>query len=182
MIPDDFARFLERLSPDREEAGRLYTRLHHKLAGFLSMKGVSDPVGAADEVIERAAVRIGGGADVPNLGSYCIGIARNVARERWRNERREEKVFRRFTESLADDSAEEVERIQSILKPCFEQLEDRDRQLLVAYCRIPEGLSHAEYRRRLADEMGMSVRALRIHVSRLRDRLEDCVARRSEKK
>ena len=180
MSPEDFARFLESLSPDTEEAGRRYTRLHSKITGFLSMKGVSDPAGAADEVVERAAIRIAGGASVPNVESYCIGIARNVAREKWRRERREERVFRRFTEALADDSAEEVERIRRILKPCFEQLEDRDRELLVAYCRTPEGLSRAEHRRRLAEEVGITMRALRTHVSRLRDKLEHCVEGRSE--
>lgn len=175
MSPEDFARFLEKLSPDTEEAGQLYTRLRNKIAGFLRMKGVSDPADAAGDVIERAAVRISGGAIVPNVESYCIGIARNVANELWRRERREERAFRRFTESLADNSAEEVERIRRILKPCFEQLEDKDRELLVAYCRIPEGLSRAEHRRRLAEEIGMSMRALRTHVSRLRDKLEACV-------
>jgi len=179
MSPDDFARFLESLSPDGEEAGRLYIRLDKKLVGFFGMKGISDTTGATHETIKRAGERLAGGANVPDMEKYCLGIARNVAKEWWRRERREERVFRRFTDSLANNSAEEVERIQRILKPCFERLEDKDRDLLVAYCRIPEGLSHAEHRRRLAEEMGMTVRALRTQISRLRDELEDCVEGRS---
>lgn len=176
MTPDDLARFLERLSPDAEEAGCRYIHLREKkLVGFFYMKGVSDPADAAAETVERAAVRISRGADVPDVEKYCLGIARNVARERWRREQREDTGSRRFIESLASGSAEEVERIEQILKPCFEQLEDEEQELMVAYCRIPEGLFRAEYRRHLAEKRGLTVRALRIRVSRLRDRLADCV-------
>jgi DNA-directed RNA polymerase specialized sigma24 family protein len=180
MSPEDFARFLESLSPDEEEAGRLYIRLHKKLIGFFGMKGISDSTGAADETLKRAAARLAGGADVPDMERYCLGIARNVAKEWWRRERREEEVFQRFVGSLADDSAGEVERIEHILKPCFERLKSEDRELLVAYCSVPEGLSRAEHRRQLADELGITVGALRIQVSRLRDKLEECVEGRAK--
>ena len=175
MSPEDFARFLESLSPDREEAGRLYIRLDKRLVGFFDMKGISDSTGAAVETLKRAAERLVGGADVPQMEKYCLGIARNVAKEWWRRERRGEEAFQRFIANLADDSADEVERIEHVLKPCFEHLKDAEQELLVAYCFVPEGLSRAEHRRQLADKLGVSVGALRIQVSRLRDRLEECV-------
>lgn len=179
MSPEDFAGFLERLSPDSEEAGRRYIRLHKKLVGFFGMKGISDSTGAADETLKRAAERIIGGANVPDVEKYCLGVARNVAKEWWRREQREDVVFRLFIESLADDSAEEVERIERILKPCFERLEDKDRTLLVDYCQVPEGLTHAEHRRRLAEKLRTTMLALRIRISRLRVKLADCVEARS---
>jgi hypothetical protein len=46
-----FARFLELLAPDPEEAGRSYTNLHKRLTGFFRMKGLTDPVSAADETL-----------------------------------------------------------------------------------------------------------------------------------
>src|SRR2546423_6723938 len=49
VSPEAFARFLEFLSPDTEEAGRRYTRLHEKLVGFFSLRGISDSLSAADE-------------------------------------------------------------------------------------------------------------------------------------
>jgi DNA-directed RNA polymerase specialized sigma24 family protein len=176
MSPDDFNRFLERLSPDAEEAGRRYLHLLNKrLVGFFNLKGICDPAAAAEETIDRAAVRIAGGAEVPDVERYCLGIARNVVKERWRLERREGSAFRRFFDALADDSTVEVERIERILKPCFEGLEEDDRELLVAYCGAVEGLSRAEHRRRLAEKKKTTVLALRIRVSRLRGRLSDCV-------
>jgi DNA-directed RNA polymerase specialized sigma24 family protein len=179
MSPEDFARFLESLSPDREEAGHRYIRLHKKLVGFFGMKGISDSMSAADETLRRTAEKIVGGANVPEVENYCLGIARNVTKEWWRREQREDVVFRRFTESLADESSEEVERIERILKPCLERLEDVDRDLLLEYCRVPEGLSRAEHRRRLADKLQTTMLALRIRVSRLRAKLTDCVEGRS---
>jgi DNA-directed RNA polymerase specialized sigma24 family protein len=145
MRSEDLAVFLKRLSPDAAEAERRYMYLrNNKLVGFFNMRGVSDPEGAAAETLDRAAEKIGGGADVPNVENYCIGIARNVAREHWRHERREDAVFRLFIDSLADDSAEEVKRIEHVLKPCFRSLKDKDRKLLVAYCLTPEELPRAE--------------------------------------
>jgi|SRR5215207_1295924 len=113
MSPDDFAQFLKRLSPDADEAERRYVSLQKKLIGFLGMRDVSDPARNAAETLDRAAVRISRGANVPDVLKYCLGIARNVASESWCRERREETVFRRFIDGLADGSAEEVERIFS---------------------------------------------------------------------
>ena len=175
MSPEDFARFVESLSPDEEEACQLYIRLEKKLVGFFDMKGISDSTGATNETLKRAAERLAGGADVPDMGNYCLGIARNVAKEWWRRERREEVVFRRFVQSLTDNSTEEVNRIEHVLKPCFEGLKSKDQELLQDYCSAPEELSRAEHRRLLAEKLGLTLRALRIQVSRLRDRLEECV-------
>lgn len=181
MSPEEFARFLESLSPDAEEAVCLYNRLRDKkLVGFFEMKGISDPLSAADEVLDRAAVKISGGANVPSVEKYCLGIARNVAKEKWREEQRESSVFLHFTQSLADNSAEEVERIQQVLKPCFEELPEEDQRLLQAYCQVLHGRPRAEHRRQLAETMKTSMLALRLRVTRLRGRLADSVRRRSQ--
>lgn len=188
MGPDDFERFLESLSPDAEEAGRRYVQIHERLVGyfkrrlvgFFNMTGIFDPASAADETVERAAHRINRGAKVPNVERYCLGVARYIAKEKRRGGLREYKAVEQFMADLAKDSIEQVERIQHVLKPCFEQLEDEDRELLEVYCRIPEGQSAAEHRRRLAEKMGITVGALRIRVSRLRDRLDDCTRESSQ--
>src|SRR4051794_17830168 len=86
---DAFSAFLMLLASDPEEAGRRYARLHQKLVGFFSLKGVSDPVFAADEAIDRAIVKIKAGALVPDVSRYCFGIARNIVKEGWRQAQRE---------------------------------------------------------------------------------------------
>ena len=178
MSPEDFARFLNPLSTDAEEAGRIYTRLHRKLAGFFALRGVSDPGEAADDTLDRAAARINAGAAVPDLPRYCLGIARNIARERWRREQRESAASADFAARLAGGDDEEVERIHRVLKPCLEQLTADERELLLAYCQVAHGRERAEHRRRLAESRQTTVLALRMRVTRLRVALSECVRKR----
>lgn len=173
------ARFLESLSPDIEEAGHRYTRLHERLVGFFRLKGISDPASAADETIDRAALKIISGTPVPDVDKYCLGIARNISKERYRRLQRENSVFLKFIGNLPDAANEQVERIYRILKPCFEQLVPEERELLVAYCQVMRGRARAEHRRHLAEIMKTTVLALRMRVTRLRDNLKDCVRKRS---
>ncbi|HEX8748792.1 MAG TPA: hypothetical protein VF717_16585 [Pyrinomonadaceae bacterium] len=170
-----FARFLKFLSPDEETAARTYTRMHEKLVGFFNLKGISDPVSAADETIDRAVIKIEAGTTVSDVQKYCSGIARNIARERLRLAARETSAFHNFIENLENNSDEQVERIYNLLKPCFEQLSVEEQRLLMAYCQIIQGRARAEHRRQLATDMQTTVLALRMRVTRLRNNLSDCV-------
>jgi len=176
---EDLALFLKLLSPDPEASGRRYTSLHQKLTAFFTMKGVSDPISAADETIDRAVSKIGGGAVVPDVDKYCLGIARNLAKERYRASGRENSAFREFIQDLSHSCAEQVERIYKILKPCFEQLAIEEQQLLLAYCQKAMDRARSEQRRELAETMNITAQALRVRVTRLRARLTDCVRNRS---
>jgi DNA-directed RNA polymerase specialized sigma24 family protein len=177
--PEDFARFLKLLSDDSEEAGRRYDDLQRKLTGFFSLKGLSDPGSAADETIDRAVLKIAAGAEVPDVSKYCFGIARNLAKEKLRISQREHSAYHKFTEDLSHSSAEQVERIYNLLKPCFRQLAIEEQQLLQAYCHDLEGRSRAKHRQELAETLKISMLALRVRVTRLRNSLTDCVRRRS---
>ncbi|MDX6694577.1 MAG: hypothetical protein QOF02_2180 [Blastocatellia bacterium] len=175
-----FARFLESLSPEPEEAARHYTRLHQKLAGLFSMKGLPDPLSAADETIDRAALKINAGTPVPDVGKYCLGIARNIVKERLRRTQRESPAFLNFVNDLSSATDEQLERIYNILKPCFEQLAGEEQQLLVSYCQVMRGQARAEHRRQLAETMKTTMLALRMRVTRLRTSLTNCVEKRTK--
>jgi len=177
--PEAFARFLEFLSPDIEEAGHRYARLHEKLAGFFRLKGLSDPTSAADQTIDRAVLKINAVTPVPDVDKYCLGIARNLAKEKYRSAQRENSVFLKFIENLPDAANEQIERIYRILKPCFEQLAVEEQELLLAYCQVAQGRARAEHRRQLAEMMKTTVLALRMRVTRLRTILSDCVKKSS---
>jgi len=180
VTPEDFARFLESLSTDPEEAGRRYTGLLKKLIGFFGTKGLSDPESAADETIDRAVTKINAGAVVPDMERYCIGIARNLAKEKLRRLRREHTAFHKFIEAINNYSPEPVDRIYNLLKPCFEHLSVEEQQLLAEYCYKSQGQARAEQRRQLAETMQVTVLALRIKVTRLRNKLTDCVKKLSK--
>lgn len=178
VSPAAFARFLEILAADSEEAGRLYARLHKKLSGFFALRGLSDPESAADETLERAIIKIEEGATVPDVNHYCAGIARNIAKERLRRMQRETSAFSKFLEDTAQGVDDRVDRVMHVLKPCFEQLAGEDQRLLESYCGVLKGRARAEHRRRLAESMSTTVLALRMRVTRLRSTLTDCVRER----
>jgi hypothetical protein len=103
-------------------------------------------------------------------------------KEGLRRDLREKSVFQRFVESLNDDSDEEIARIERVLKPCFEQLADDERELLFGYCQVLRGRARAEHRRQLAEAMKTTVLALRMRVTRLRGILGECIEKRSRER
>jgi len=174
-LDQHFSRLLTFLCPeDPDEAGRRYLRLHQKLEGYLRFSGVADPASAADEALDRAARRIAEGAEVPDIYKFCLGIARFIIKEGWRLNTRESKAFLQFLEQherVTDDQADRF----SLMKTCFEQLSQPDRELLNAYCSAPPGLARARYRRELAQRQNLTVTAVRVRITRLRRSLDDCV-------
>ena len=177
---EGFEEFLKLLSNGSDPDGRCYERLHQKLTGFFSMKGLSDPASCADETIDRAILKIRSGAVVPDIERYCFGIARNLCKEKLRLLRRETTAFHNFLDDLSRSSAEQVERIYQLLKPCFEELNGDEQLLLVSYCREQQDQSRAEHRRQLAETLKIPVQNLRVRVNRLRKALDECVQRRTD--
>ena len=159
---------------DPEEAGRRYLRLHQKLEGYLRTRGVADTAAAADETLDRAAKRIADGAEVPNINNFCLGIARFIIMEGWRVNTRESNAFLEFLEQHEHATADQIDRL-SFMKSCFEQLPLYERNLLNSYCAAPRGQARAQHRRELAERLELSVSALRIRVTRLRQGLDDCL-------
>jgi hypothetical protein len=179
MTTEDFTRFLELLSSTGgEDRVGHYLRLYRRLEGFFTVRGVCDPTGATDATIDVAVRKIVEGTPVPDVGKYCMGIARNIVKERLRGERRELKAFIGYIENRDGGSGEEVVRIDEVLKPCFELLTAEDQELLRDYCRDLRGRARAEHRRELAARMNTTVQGLRMQVTRLRKELTDCAKRR----
>jgi DNA-directed RNA polymerase specialized sigma24 family protein len=178
-----FASLLTFLCPeDADEANRRYLRLHQKLAGYFRLKGMYDPANDADDALDRAGEKIAKGQNIPDIDKFCMGIARNIVHERLRSRKREESAFLKYLDFSQDNSTEAVvKRITNLMKPCFEQLPQEDRDLLTSYCKVPPGLDRAEHRRQLAASLKSTIAALRIRVTRLRRGLENCVKELSKK-
>ena len=178
-LDQHFSRLLTFLcADDPDEAGRRYLRLHQKLEGYFRTRGVADTSAAADETLDRAGRRIAEGTDVPNVDNFCLGIARFIIKEGWRLNTRESTAFLQFLEQHEHATAEQIDRF-SFMNTCFEELPQYDRNLLNAYCAALRGRARAQHRRELAENLGLTVSALRIRVTRLRQGLEDCLKRLS---
>lgn len=175
-MDQNFTRLLTFLCPeDPEEAGRRYLRLHQKLEGYFQFCGVADPIAAADEALDRAARRIAEGTEVSEIDRFCLGIARFIVKEQWRVNNKETAAFVEFLQNQDRNSADEPNRTLDLMKSCFEQLPQREKDLLNSYCASPRGRARAQYRLGLARELNLTISALRIRVTRLRRGLDDCV-------
>jgi DNA-directed RNA polymerase specialized sigma24 family protein len=136
---------------------------------------MTDPEGDADDALDRAGEKIREGSTIPEIARFCIGIARNIIKERLREQRRRESAARKLIEEIQNQDTEALEERMALMKQCFEKLSAEDQQLLIEYCKVPPGLELAEHRRKLAERHNSSIGALRIRIARLRRRLEDCV-------
>ena len=180
-LEQPFTRLLKFLSPeDSQEAGRLYLILHKKLTGFFKFKGTFDPDADAHETLERAGKRIIEGVDIPDITKYCLGIARYIAMEDKRKVGRETTSLLEFARRQHDNDADQLELITSLMKRCFDELAEDDRDLLNSYCQVLEGRARAEHRRQMAERLQASLSGLRVRVARLRQGLEDCVKKLSK--
>jgi DNA-directed RNA polymerase specialized sigma24 family protein len=173
MSDHGFARLLERLHADAEQAAQEYERLRRGLVKFFDWRGVWPPDECADEVFDRLARKLEDTA-VQDVGKYAHGIARLVALER----------RRRPAFSSIDDvqpltlaapvPVDDGHPLSDCFDRCLADMPDENRQLLLGYY---EGERSAKIsnRRRLASTLGVTEAALRSRVQRLRDRLEHCV-------
>ncbi|HUJ13514.1 MAG TPA: hypothetical protein VL284_06940 [Thermoanaerobaculia bacterium] len=165
-----FSRFLDLLdSGDRDRAAVEYERLRERAAGLLRWWGALNPDELADETLDRVARKIDSGADVTpsSLAAYVRGVARMVFYEARR---------------LSDDPVEvrdvpapppgEQSKALDCLDHCLGELPNSERRLVLRYYDD----NKIEVRRRIAQELQISMTALRIRMHRLRTRLETCVS------
>src|SRR5215470_8032438 len=83
LTADGFARLLERLDPDPEQAAHEYERLRRGLVKFFDWRGIWPPDECADDVLDRFARKVEA-TTVQDVSKYVYGIARLVALERRR--------------------------------------------------------------------------------------------------
>jgi DNA-directed RNA polymerase specialized sigma24 family protein len=132
-----------------------------KLRRYFEWKGCGSPEDLAQDTILRGLKRLAEGQTnyAENPHSYFLGIARNVLRE----ERKKPRTEVALEESSADGGNQlNAVHWRILLRECLDQLDRKERDLIVRYT-----LDGAE---RAAHHCGLTKNALRIRVSRIRDR------------
>jgi DNA-directed RNA polymerase specialized sigma24 family protein len=179
MTAIQFEALLERLSPDREQAGQRYEFLRRRLISLFMYRGCATPEELADETLDRVARKI---AEMPasfegkDPSPLVFGIAWNVARESFHTKR--PAVLPDGCDPVdpsppADEQGRQ-EREQRCLDLCLHQLPVVDRTLVLAYFE-KEKRAKIEQRSLLAAELRITPNALRLRVHRVTAALRDCV-------
>ena len=169
---DAWRQFLALLAPDASRAAPAFEALRRKLVDIFRWRGLAAPNDLADEALDRAVRHVAAGEPIRSVASYVAGIANRLALEA---ARRQERVVRFDEKEIQRPATVEdplAERLES-LERCLERMPSHTRQLVLRYYAV--GTGRIADRKRLADDLGIGLNALRIRVHRLRLTLEACM-------
>lgn len=176
MHREAFGKLLGLLGPDEHAAAMEYRRLHQRLARFFEWNGVADPAALADEALDRLGRRIAeerSGQPVLSPGAFTLGIARLLLQEEARRQLREVETWHswQIRDSASSPAAEEMDQA---LQHCLAKLPPERRTLIERYYASGE-LKKAKLHQALADDLGLTINALRNRALRARQDLEACM-------
>jgi RNA polymerase sigma factor (sigma-70 family) len=176
--PERFNDLLDWLDPNPESAGSTYLELRDSLVRIFAWRQCADPEGMADEVFDRVSARV---IELKrefngNPRLYCYGVANNLIKEY----QKKSKLFDSVEGiDVADEPAQQTEDKfaelrEECLSACLQELPGQKRELILSYYSKNR---HAKivHRAEMARQLGISIRTLRVRMSRMRRTLEACI-------
>ena len=175
-----FRRLLAWLDQGVDTNGQSYLTIRQRLLGYFDRKNCLKADELADETLNRVARRLdeeGGNIETETPAKYCYIVARFVFMEYLRANDKETVALdnvSRQANAMSNDDRDRKERMLECLDHCAAKLESSQRDLIFGYY-VGEQRVKIENRRSLAQSLGITVNALTIRASRIRDKLESCV-------
>jgi DNA-directed RNA polymerase specialized sigma24 family protein len=160
--------------------------MRRRLVAYFDRRNRLAPDELADETFNRICRTLeeSGAIATRPPARYCYVVAKFVLLEDFRRERRQMPASEHRTAEASraghlrlvdpDEQAVIRERRLDCLDTCLQRLKPEQRELVVEYYR-DEHRQKIERRRRLANELGITMNALAIRVCRIRDTLMTCV-------
>ncbi|MDX6614502.1 MAG: hypothetical protein QOD75_3688 [Blastocatellia bacterium] len=165
---DAFDRLLNWLDADRDNAGRKYEMIRQRLIKILACRGCAEADDLADETINRVTRKLAAITEsyTGDPTVYFYGVAQKVYLEYLRRNRPKPGP------PPVDTPADEAE--YECLDRCLNGLPGDNRRLVLEYY---EDVKRAkiDHRRKMAEQLGIAVNALRIRAHRIRVQLQKCV-------
>lgn len=170
LTQDAFDALLGWLDSDREVAGQKYEDIRNRLIKIFNYRGCVEPEDLADETINRVTSRLSTlESYVGEPGRYFYGVANKVCHEYQRQKRAQD-----LPPPPLPSADEDIEQEFECLQRCLEKLTLDNRKLLIEYYQ-DERKAKIDHRKRLAQQLGIAINALRIRAFRLRASLQECV-------
>ena len=172
LTQEQFDRLLAWLEADRAKAGEKYERIRLRLIKIFACRGCAEPEKLADETIDRVIAKIDWLVEnyVGDPTLYFYGVARNVLKEELRD-RAKPRALPPVREIPESDSEKQE---YDCLDQCMEKQPEHNRYLVLAYYEA-EGQAKIVNRRKLAEELKITLRALRLRIFHIRLQLRDCM-------
>jgi RNA polymerase sigma factor (sigma-70 family) len=169
LTQESFDSLLAWLDTERQLAGQKYEEIRRRLIKIFTCRGCFEPEDLADETINRVTKRL------PEIeatftgepSNYFFGVANKVYMEYLRRKPALPPL------NPCEDS-ERLERDYECLEQCLQKLTAENRSLVLLYYEQEKG-AKIEHRKKLAEQLGIAVNALRIRAHRIRLALEECV-------
>jgi DNA-directed RNA polymerase specialized sigma24 family protein len=169
-----FREFLFRLSPQPEEAGRIYEHLRRALCQYFANRGCGGDVEAlVDIALDRLAAKVGQDTTLSgdSVRALAYGIARYVRLEHSRRPHWVTLAPEPITEER--DSSDKEQR-SACLNHCLMLLSEADRELITKYYQ-DDGRKKIDSRRTSAAKHELTAGALRVRLWKIRQRLRSCI-------
>ena len=167
------------LSADREEAGAKYEEMRKGLIRFFRIKDCADPVGLADETLNRVADKLpqeeAERKKIPL--KYIYGFAVNVYREYERNSSKNEIQLNPnlpLDALVSQDFPDNKSKILTCLEQCLAKCSPDDSEMVIEYYGQNKN-TKLEFRRQTAEDRKITVRALHTRVHRIKNNLRKCI-------
>ena len=179
--PETLEEILAWLDPDRERAAEMYVQLRNDLTKMFLWRHCADPEGMTDEVFDRVARKVA--LVRPTYEGdprrYFHGVANNLVLENLKKIKTHvsiDDVDLSTRQAAGDENEEEAIATEECLHSCLEQLDSDKRRLIKAYY-AEQKQAKIDHRIKLAQDLGITLPALRVRVFRIRESVEACIER-----
>lgn len=178
LTPEDFDRLLLWLDPDRPQAALKYEKTRIRLITFFVGGGCRcDAERLADEAFDRVSQKLKAGqvSEYQDRDKvfYFLGFAKNIRHEYLRKHNANE-ITIPVTNPSEDEDSINTENELECLDQCLEKLSREKRWLVIEYY-LFDGSAKIEHRRKLANQLDIDIRTLRLRVHRVREQLKPCI-------
>ncbi len=168
LTQESFYALLVWLDPDRALAGQKYESIRMRLIKIFACRGCYEPEDLADETINRVTNKLNDlEGFVGERAPYFYGVANKVHMGYLRRRPPPPQPPPMY-------DSEEIEKEYKCLDRCLQSLTADNRNLVLQYYQ-DEKKAKIEHRKRLADQFGIALNALRIRAHRIRATLQVCV-------
>lgn len=169
LTQESFEELLAWLDPNRDLAGQKYELIRTRLIKIFACRGCYEAEDLADETINRVTSKLKEITDsfYGEHARYFYGVANKIHLEYLRRKPPPPPPPPRH-------DSNEIEHEYDCLERCLQRLTTDNRDLVLQYYR-EERQAKIDHRRRLAEQLGIAVNALRIRAHRIRASLQDCV-------
>lgn len=178
--PERFNEFLAWLEPDPESVSSTYLELRDSLVRIFAWRRCADPEGMADEVFDRVCRRL---PDLQhefdgNPRLYCYGVGNNLVKEYQKELKRHASIdgIDVAVEPFLDSGETTAELREDCLSTCLHELPQQKREQILSYYAKDKHFKIV-HRAEMAQQLGISVKTLRVRMSRMRQELEKCIER-----